>query len=104
VHGLDGKTYQPRPVLDEAALREREQAAEERRNDELRIRSMCSALATHELLQHPDNRAWTIRAARDYPDAIPQLFREFHTPEAIRRIAGWLRQYADELEETRHAA
>jgi S-methylmethionine-dependent homocysteine/selenocysteine methylase len=48
--------------------------------------------------QYPNNRAWTIRAMHDYPEAVPKTYHEFHTPAVIRDIAEWLRLYANELE------
>ena len=60
--------------------------------------AMASALAALDLLENPDNRAWTIQAARDYPDAVPRPYRSYYSAEAIRKIAGSLICYADEME------
>jgi ParB-like chromosome segregation protein Spo0J len=87
----------------EDTRKEREEAAAKRRNDEQHARTMIHAIASLAMLEYPKNRAWAIRAVRDYPDAVPRLHRESHTPAAIRNIAGWLNLYADELEEA-HAA
>lgn len=78
--------------------KELDRQAAERRNDEQQARMVCAALAKLEFLDYDTQREWCITSISEYPNAVPDRDRSFHTPERIRHYAGMLSTYADEVE------
>lgn len=97
VTGLDGKTYtrpKPKPIIqgDAAELDNAVKASQ----------SIGKALITLDRMQYPEHRERVI--ARWWPmgnEEVPPMRRALFEPTAIRKIAGWLLELADELENSK---